>query len=89
MGRRKQARQGRRVVALSPGDTLMRALALMDRARTRLLPVVCAGGVLVGLVSETHLLEAWKDGPLDPVALVMTPVVPLFEDEESPLLPTG
>ncbi|AKQ69610.1 hypothetical protein A176_006522 [Myxococcus hansupus] len=39
----------------------------------RLLGVVGDGGGLLGLVSEEHLLAAWKGDPLAPVAGVMAP----------------
>jgi len=59
-------------VALLPTDTLLRALRVMERHRLWLLPVVESGGGLVGLVSRSHILSAWKVDPLLPVALVMS-----------------
>ena len=58
-------------VALVPTDTLLRALRVMERCGTSLLPVVGEAGGLVGLVSRAHVLAAWKVDPLLPVALVM------------------
>lgn len=87
MNRREGGRGGGAVPVLTPGDTLLRGLVLMERARTRLLPVVCAGGMLVGLVTEAHLLAAWKRGPLEAVWEVMTPIAAM--EGEAPLLPTG
>ncbi|HYO58287.1 CBS domain-containing protein [Archangium sp.] len=58
-------------VALVPTDTLLRALRVMERSHTWLLPVVGEAGGLVGLISRAHILSAWKVDPLLPVALVM------------------
>ncbi len=58
-------------VALVPTDTLLRALRVMERRGTSLLPVVGEKGGLVGLISRAHILAAWKVDPLLPVALVM------------------
>lgn len=69
---------------LAPGDSLLKAMSLMERARSQLLPVVCAGGVLVGLITESRVLEMWRLGPLETVASIMTPVLPVLEEPEFP-----
>lgn len=84
MGRANRSEE--QIPVLSPGDSLLRAMSMMERARMQLLPVVCAGGMLVGLITESRLLEMWSEGPLESVASVMTPVTP---GSDSRLLPTG
>ncbi|WP_284664222.1 CBS domain-containing protein [Myxococcus sp. SDU36] len=54
-----------------PTDTLLAALRKMERHQVRLLGVVGEGGGLLGLVSEEHLLAAWRGDPLAPVSGVM------------------
>lgn len=58
-------------VTVLPTDTLLCALRVMEAHRLHLLPVVEETGVLLGLISEARILEAWADGPLQPVAEVM------------------
>ncbi|WP_199242812.1 CBS domain-containing protein [Vitiosangium sp. GDMCC 1.1324] len=58
-------------VALVPSDTLLHALGVMERYRVWLLPVVGEAGCLVGLITRSHVLGAWKVDPLLPVSLVM------------------
>jgi predicted transcriptional regulator len=58
-------------VTILPTDTLLCALRVMERHQLRLLPVVEETGVLLGLVTEAHLLEAWAEDPLRHVSEVM------------------
>jgi CBS-domain-containing membrane protein len=58
-------------VAVLPTDTLLSALRVMERHGVRLLPVMAKAGRMVGLISQAHILAAWKLGPLMPVAMVM------------------
>ena len=60
-------------VSVLPTDTLFYALQVMQTHARRLLPVLDAGGALVGLLTEAHLLEAWRADPLLPVSAVMAP----------------
>ena len=71
-------------VSVLPTDTLFHALQVMQAHGCRLLPVLDGGGALVGLLTETHLLEAWRADPLLPVGTVMAPH-PL---QAEPWLPT-
>jgi CBS domain-containing protein len=59
------------LVTVFPTDTLLHALRVMERHHVRLLAVMGETGVLLGLVHEPRLLEAWGRGPLLPVATVM------------------
>ncbi|MBN1209180.1 MAG: CBS domain-containing protein [Myxococcaceae bacterium] len=59
------------LVTVLPTDTLLCALRVMERHQLRLLPVVEETGVLLGLVSEERLLEAWGEDPLQYVSEVM------------------
>ncbi|MDY7226026.1 CBS domain-containing protein [Hyalangium rubrum] len=72
-------------VTVLPTDTLLCALRVMEAHHLRLLPVVEETGVLLGLVSEAHILQAWGEGPLQPVSEVMAecgfPWAPEEEDE--------
>ncbi len=61
------------IATVFPTDTLLAALRKMERHQVRLLGVVGDGGGLLGVVSEEHLLAAWKGDPLAPVAGVMAP----------------
>lgn len=54
-----------------PTDTLLYALRVMERYQVRLLGVMGETGVLLGLVTEAHILKSWADNPLLPVAEVM------------------
>ncbi|HYH97543.1 CBS domain-containing protein [Hyalangium sp.] len=58
-------------VTVLPTDTLLCALRVMERHQLRLLPVVEETGALLGLISETHILEAWGEDPLRLVSEVM------------------
>lgn len=58
-------------VTILPTDTLLCALRVMERHGIRLLPVVKETGALLGLVSEEHILGAWREDPLQPVLEVM------------------
>ncbi len=58
-------------VTVLPTDTLVCALRVMERHGVRLLPVMEETGTLLGLVSEEHILQAWTEDPLQPVAGVM------------------
>ncbi len=69
------------IVTILPTDTLLCALLMMERHRLRLLPVVEETGVLLGLVSEAHVLQGWGEDPLRPVGEVME-VCGLFWGEE-------
>jgi CBS domain-containing protein len=72
-------------VTVLPTDTLVRALRVMERHGVRLLPVMEETGRLLGLISEAHILQAWTEDPLQPVAGVMAacglPGVEEGEDE--------
>ncbi|WP_426756559.1 CBS domain-containing protein [Myxococcus sp. Y35] len=59
------------IATVFPTDTLLAALRTMERHQVRLLGVVGDGGGLVGVVSEEHILAAWRGDPLAPVAGVM------------------
>ena len=71
-------------VSVLPTDTLFYALQVMQAHGRRLLPVLDGEGGLVGLLTEAHLLEAWRADPLLPVGTVMAPHPPQAE----PWLPT-
>jgi hypothetical protein len=58
-------------VTVLPTDTLVCALRMMERHRVQLLPVMEETGRLLGLISEAHILQAWTEDPLQPVAGVM------------------
>ena len=60
-------------VSVLPTDTLFYALQVMQAHGRRLLPVLDAAGELVGLLTEAHLLGAWRADPLLPVSEVMAP----------------
>jgi CBS domain-containing protein len=63
-------------VSVLPTHTLFYALQVMQAHARRLLPVVDGDGALVGLLTEEHLLEAWRADPLLPVGAVMAPHPP-------------
>jgi CBS domain-containing protein len=63
-------------VSVLPTDTLFYALQVMQTHGRRLLPVLDGTGALVGLLTESHLLEAWRADPLLPVGSVMAPHPP-------------
>ena len=70
-------------VTVLPTDTLMSALRVMERHRVQLLPVMEETGKLLGLLSEEHILQAWTEDPLQPVAGVMAACgMPEGEEEE-------
>lgn len=70
-------------VTVLPTDTLVRALRVMERHRVQLLPVMEETGRLLGLISEAHILQAWTEDPLQPVAGVMAVSgLPGGEEEE-------
>jgi CBS domain-containing protein len=72
-------------VTILPTDTLLGALRVMERHQLRLLPVVEETGVLLGLLTEAHILEAWAEDPLRRVSEVMAACgLPPEEDEEVP-----
>ena len=58
-------------VSVLPTDTLFYALQVMQTHGQRLLPVLDAERALVGLLTEAHLLEAWRADPLAQVREVM------------------
>ncbi len=58
-------------VTVLPTDTLLHALQVMEQHHLRLVPVVGRSGMLLGLLSEAHILSAWGDNPLAPVGAVM------------------
>ncbi|GEN07601.1 CBS domain-containing protein [Myxococcus fulvus] len=62
------------IATVFPTDTLLRALRVMERHQVQLLGVVGEGGGLMGLVSEQHILAAWRGDPLAPVSAVMARV---------------
>ncbi|WP_342378221.1 CBS domain-containing protein [Myxococcus stipitatus] len=64
------------IATVFPTDTLLRALREMERHQVRLLGVVEESGGLLGLVSEAHILAAWRGDPLAPVSDVMAWVDP-------------
>lgn len=66
-------------VSVLPTDTLFYALQVMQTHGRRLLPVLDGRGALVGLLTEAHLLEAWRADPLLPVSAVMAPHPPARE----------
>lgn len=71
-------------VTVLPTDTLLCALRVMEEHRLCLLPVVEETGVLLGLISEAHILEAWEEDPLLPVSEVMAQCgFPWGEEEEA------
>ena len=51
----------RELITLKPGDNLAQADTFMNRGRIRHLPVVDAGGRLVGLVTHRDLLKVFAD----------------------------
>lgn len=59
------------ITTVLPTDTLLYALRVMERYQVRLLGVMGETGVLLGLVSEAHILKSWGENPLLPVAEVM------------------
>jgi CBS domain-containing protein len=67
----KKERAATQPVTILPTDTLLHALGVMERHQVRLLPVVGRSGMLLGLLSEAHVLSAWGDNPLAPVGAVM------------------
>ncbi|HLL03009.1 MAG TPA: CBS domain-containing protein [Myxococcaceae bacterium] len=69
-------------VTVLPTDTLVSALRVMERHRVQLLPVMEETGRLLGLVSEAHILQAWTEDPLQPVAGVMAACGMPGEEEE-------
>lgn len=69
-------------VTVLPTDTLLCALRIMQEHQLRLLPVVEETGELLGLISETHILEAWEEDPLRLVSEVMAECGPPGEAEE-------
>jgi CBS domain-containing protein len=71
------------IVTILPTDTLLSALRIMEQHQLRLLPVVAETGGLLGLISEAHILEAWREDPLQLVSEVMAECgTPLEEAEE-------
>lgn len=62
-----------RPVSVLPTDTLFYALQVMQAHGQRMLPVLDAERALVGLLTEAHLLEAWRADPLLQVREVMAP----------------
>lgn len=72
-------------VTVLPTDTLLCALRVMERHQVRLLPVMEGGGVLLGLISEAKILEAWGVDPLQRVSEVMEECGPPEEGEEDTL----
>ncbi|HEX8703179.1 MAG TPA: CBS domain-containing protein [Myxococcaceae bacterium] len=71
-------------VTVLPTDTLVRALKVMERHGVQLLPVTeKKTGRMLGLISEAHILQAWTEDPLQPVAGVMAACgMPGGEEEE-------
>ncbi len=67
-------------VTVLPTDTLLCALRIMEKHQIRLLPVVETTGELLGLISETHILEAWEEDPLRLVSEVMAECGPPGEE---------
>jgi CBS domain-containing protein len=59
------------ITTVLPTDTLLYALRMMERYKVRLLGVMGETGVLLGLVTEAHILKSWAEDPLLPVAEVM------------------
>ena len=55
-----------------PTDTLLCALRVMKEHHVALVPVMDGEGHLVGILSDQHVRVAWAQGPLTPVARVMT-----------------
>jgi CBS domain-containing protein len=76
-------------VTVLPTDTLLCALRVMERYQVRLLPVVKEKGVLLGLISEARILEAWGEGPLQLVSEVMAECGLPGEQEEGKKLGWG
>ena len=72
-------------VTVLPTDTLVRALRVMERHRVQLLPVMEETGRMLGLISEEHILQAWTEDPLQPVAGVMAVCGLPGDDEEGGL----
>jgi predicted transcriptional regulator len=68
-------------VTVLPTDTLLCALRVMEQHQVRLLPVVGKTGEFLGLISETHILEAWGADPLQLVFEVMAECGPPGETE--------
>ena len=62
------------IATVFPTDTLLSALKVMERHHVRLIGVVGAGGGLVGVVHEAHVLAAWRADPLAPVSDIMARV---------------
>jgi predicted transcriptional regulator len=69
-------------VTVLPTDTLLCALRVMKEHQVSLLPVMEETGALVGLIHETHILEAWEEDPLRYVSEVMAECGPPEEEEE-------
>jgi CBS domain-containing protein len=69
-------------VTVLPTDTLLCALRVMERHQVRFLPVVGETGMLLGLISEARILEAWEVDPLQRVSEVMAECGPPWEGEE-------
>lgn len=59
------------ITTVLPTDTLLYALRVMEQCKVRLLGVMGETGVLLGLVTEAHILKSWGANPLLPVAEVM------------------
>lgn len=69
------------VVTGEPHQTVSHVRGVMERNRISALPIIDPGGHPVGIVSQTDLLGAEKDGT--PVSRLMTEkvyTVPLYED---------
>jgi signal-transduction protein with cAMP-binding, CBS, and nucleotidyltransferase domain len=58
-------------VTVLPTDTLLRALRVMERHQVQILPVMEETGQMLGLISEAHILQAWRVDPLQAVSEVM------------------
>ncbi len=69
-------------VTILPTDTLLCALRVMKEHRVGLLPVVEEAGVLLGLITEAHILAVWERDPLRKVSEVMAACGPPGEEEE-------
>jgi predicted transcriptional regulator len=69
-------------VTILPTDTLLCALRVMKEHRVGLLPVMEEAGVLLGLITEAHILAVWERDPLRKVSEVMAACGPPGEEEE-------
>jgi len=74
------------IATVFPTDTLLRALREMERHQVRMVGVVGEGGGLLGVVSEAHVLAAWRQDPLAPVSEVMARVKPPPKERPRPKL---